>query len=145
MTTMTQLNVRRLALGGLVAGAFIFIMTGAINGGLLSGEFAAWSQEMQNHIHPPTQAIAMTLWTLMSFMYGILGVWIYASIRPRYGAGPKTAILAGIFVWLISKLTVSLDLIALGILPVRMILEQLMYSFVVIIFGVLIGAWIYKE
>src|SRR5207249_3963498 len=33
------------------------------------------------------------------FLVGIFAVWLYAAIRPRYGAGPKTALCAGAAVW----------------------------------------------
>ena len=34
-----------------------------------------------------------------SFVVGILLVWIYAAIRPRFGAGMRTATKAGLVVW----------------------------------------------
>lgn len=33
------------------------------------------------------------------FLMGLLIAWVYAAIRPRFGAGPRTAILAGFFTW----------------------------------------------
>jgi hypothetical protein len=34
-----------------------------------------------------------------SFIVGILLVWIYAAIRPRFGPGMRTATKAGLVVW----------------------------------------------
>ena len=34
-----------------------------------------------------------------AFLLGIVTVWLYAAIRPRFGAGAKTAVIAGLFVW----------------------------------------------
>ena len=41
------------------------------------------------------------------FLVGIFAVWLYAAIRPRYGAGPKTALCAGAAVWGIGYLGAS--------------------------------------
>ena len=38
---------------------------------------------------------------------GIWAIWLYAAIRPRYGAGPKAAALAGFSWWLIASIASS--------------------------------------
>jgi len=43
----------------------------------------------------------MITWIVLDFVLGILLVWTYAAIRPRFGAGPKTAVYAGLLFWLI--------------------------------------------
>ena len=42
-----------------------------------------------------------------SFLIGLFAGWLYAAIRPRYGAGPKTALCAGLFVWFLGYLLTS--------------------------------------
>jgi len=32
--------------------------------------------------------------------FGLLMVWPYAAIRPRFGAGPMTAVVGGLFFWI---------------------------------------------
>jgi hypothetical protein len=39
-----------------------------------------------------------------TFVLGMVAVWLYAAMRPRYGAGPRTALIAGVTVWLLSHL-----------------------------------------
>jgi hypothetical protein len=34
-----------------------------------------------------------------NFFAGILMVWLYARLRPRYGGGPKTALRSALMVW----------------------------------------------
>ena len=110
-----------------------------------SGELQQWQQGMGSLIHPPAQSISMGLWTAMCFIYGIVGMWIYAGILPRYGAGPITALLAGFALWVASKFTVALDFTALGLVPGRIIAGQAIGGLVAIMLGVLAGAWLYKE
>ena len=143
MTSNT--NLSRVVLGGIVAGIIMFVINGIVNGGFLNNDFQSWANDMGSLIHPPEQSISMSLWVLMCLIYGIAGVWMYAGIRPRFGAGPKTALLAGFFLWTVSKLTTSFDFIALGIFPSKIIVGQLIGSFVAIMLGVLLGARLYKE
>jgi hypothetical protein len=145
MKTHTTINTKRVMLGGAAAGALIFILNGVLNGAILSGDFENWMHTMGSLLHPPAQSTSMCLWTLMSFIYGMGGVWLYASIRPRYGAGPKTALTAGLSLWIVSKFVVALDLFTLGIFPERILVVQLIGALFVLLPGVCLGAWVYRE
>ena len=142
---MSKINAGRVILGGVAAGAVIFVINGVVNGVILKGELLAWAQGMGDLIHPPAPSTSMGLWTLMCLVYGVAGAWMYAAIRPRYGAGPRTALLAGLSLWIVSKLTVAMDLIALGLIPGQIIAEQTLGGLVAILLGVFCGAWAYRE
>ena len=43
----------------------------------------------------------MVWFDVLGIVTGVVAVRIYAAIRPRYGAGVKTAIYAGIAVWIV--------------------------------------------
>ena len=116
-----------------------------MNGGILKTDFENWAHSMGGLIHPPSLTLAMFLWTLMCLLYGIVGVWIYAAIQPRYGAGPRTAFLTGLLLWTVSKLTVALDFISIGILPSGLIAGQLIGGFVALMAGTLLGARFYQD
>ena len=132
-------------MGGFVSGLIMFFLTGAVNAGLLNNDFQAWMHEMGSLIHPPAQSTSMILWTLMSFIYGFVGVGIYVGMRPRFGAGLKTAVLAAVILWLLAKFTTALDLIALGVLPEKIIFAQVASSLVIMLIATTIGAWLYRE
>jgi len=140
-----QINVKRAVLSGFVAGIFIFIITGITNGAVLSAELNAWLQHMGSLVRPPPRAVAMSLWAIMCLIFGMVGVWIYAGMRPRYGAGLKPALRAGLLLWLASKLAVALDFVALGLLPGRIIIGQLIGGLVAIMIATVVGARLYKE
>jgi hypothetical protein len=145
MSVKSGINRSRLLLGGLAAGLVLFLVTGVVNGAILNADFQAWSQGMGSLIHPPAAPVSMLLWTLMSFIYGLSGVWLYAGIRPRFGAGPRTALASGLMLWTVSKFATALDLLALGIMPGRIIGGELLGSLVATLAAVLVGAWLYKE
>jgi hypothetical protein len=142
---MAKINVRGVLLGGVAAGLVIFAINGVVNGLILNGGFQTWALGMGSLIHPAPRPTAMLLWTLMCLLYGIVGVWIYAGMRPRYGAGPGTALLAGLLLWIAGKLTVALDFTALGLLPAGLVAGQLIGGFVALMLGVTCGAWLYRE
>jgi hypothetical protein len=145
MTERAGVNATRVALGGAAAGVVHFAITGIVNGAILRAELQEWQRGMGGVLHPPPPAASMCLWAAMSLGYGIVGVWLYACIRTRYGAGPAAALLAGLSVWIVSKLAVGLDLIALGLVPSRIVVGQTIGGLVAVVLGVLVGAWLYRE
>jgi len=145
VTEATKINLVSVATAGALAGAVHFGLTGIVNGGILRLELQDWLRGASSLVHPPAQSVSMSLWATMSLIYGVSGVWIYAGIRPRFGAGPKTAVLAGLSLWIVSKFTVALDLAALGLVPGRIIVGQSVGGLVAVVLGVFLGAWLYKE
>jgi hypothetical protein len=72
-------------------------------------------------------------------------VWLYAAIRPRYGAGPKTAIRAGLVTWAVAVFLANLGNYPLGLFPTRLIVISSIVALIEIVVGTLVGAWLYKE
>jgi hypothetical protein len=85
------------------------------------------------------------LWVLWSFILGLSGVWLYAAIRPRYGAGPKTAAVAGIAIWVISCLTFGIGMKAMNLMPDKIICISIAWGVVEDLVAFQLGAWVYKE
>ena len=94
---MTRINLTRVLLGGIVTGIVVDICEFLLNGVLLSRQ---WAEVMRSLNRAETLSVksiaALNLWGLA---VGILTVWLYAAIRPRFGPGPKTAVCAGMVVW----------------------------------------------
>jgi hypothetical protein len=142
---VTSINATRVAIGGAIAGIVHFVIIGLLNGVILGGEFQAWMLQSGSFVHPAPIAISIALWALMSLTYGVVGVWLCAAIRPRYGAGARAAVLCGLALWVVSKLTVALDFITLGAIPTGIIAGQAFGGLVAIVIAVLVGSWFYKE
>jgi hypothetical protein len=142
---MNRINTSRVILGGLVAGIILFGLMGALHHLILMNDWMAWKAAMGGVIHAPSIHRSMALWFAMSVVFGITGVWIYAGIRPRYGAGPKTAFLAGFLLWLSGHVTAALNQLALGILPRHITVVSCAGALVAILLSTLAGAAIYKE
>jgi hypothetical protein len=142
---MNRINMGRVVIGGLVAGVVLFFFMGAVHHVILMNDWTAWKETMAGAIHAPSMHRSMALWFAASEVFGITGVWIYAGIRPRYGAGPTTAFLAGFLLWLAGDLTAALDKMALGILPTRITVVSCAGALLGVLLSTLAGAAIYKE
>jgi len=82
---------------------------------------------------------------VFAIAWGIATVWFYAAIRPRYGAGPKTAVIAALGVWLLSVAAPLSHMAAFGITSARFIAIDLPTELVGIIGATLFAAWKYEE
>ncbi len=142
---MKQINTGRVVIGGVVAGVILFIVGGIVNGVILGSDWKAWTQTMGSLIHPPSGSTGMLIWLVVSLVNGITGVWIYAGIRPRYGAGPRTAVLTGVLVWLVASLTPAFGMVALGAYPKHVMATEAATGFVGFLVAILAGAAIYQE
>jgi hypothetical protein len=72
-------------------------------------------------------------------------VWLYAAIRPRYGAGPKTAMLAGFVVWALAYASSNAAMVFLHLFPLGLMLAATAVGLVETVVAGLAGAALYKE
>jgi hypothetical protein len=82
---------------------------------------------------------------LWGFAAGFLVVWLYAAIRPRLGAGPKTALCAGLFCWAAIDGMGTAVPVFLHIYRVDLGLIGVGYSLVEMVAAAVVGAYFYKE
>jgi hypothetical protein len=141
----SKINTVRVFTSGIVTGTVLFVVSGILNGVILGNNIKNWMIEMGGLIHPLDQINSFILWIVMSLMQGIAAMWFYAGFYKIYGAGLRIVLFAGLLVWIISKLAVALDLIALGLLPKVIIVGQLAGSLVSVLAGIYLGSLIYKE
>lgn len=141
---MGQINVGRLAIGGIVAAVVLFVLGFIIHGTILGSEWMAWQQAG----HMPfamSHGGAIVIWIIVSLVTGFTGLWIYAGIRPRYGAGPRTALMAGLMLWLAVGLAHALGGFALGNLPQGIIIIGGIGALIADLLAILAGAYFYQE
>ena len=140
---MSKMNWKRVFLGGLLAGVVIIVL-GFASYFLYLGD--AWKPTMESLGYPMQETALMYIFSIIgSFVVGILAVWLYAAIRPRFGAGAKTAVTAGFFFWILSGLLPDLSLGSMGMFPANALIIDCITTVVIIVVATLLGAWIYKE
>jgi hypothetical protein len=86
------------------------------------------------------------LGVVLGFVVGILAIWLYAAIRPRYGAGPGTAVLAGVAAGLLYGVFPDIGWgLTLRLIPARVWVGDAVFTLVAMVIATLLGAWVYKE
>src|ERR1700686_96444 len=139
---MNRINVGRVLLGGLVAGLVISIGNFLINRVLLRDAMNADFSRL--HVaEPGSDFIAKAV--VMTFILGIAIVYLYAAIRPRFGAGVKTALCAGLLAWFFVFLYTRVLLGMVLRMPVDLIVKGIALGLIVYVIGAVAGAWLYKE
>jgi len=146
---MNRINKVRVVVGGVVSGLIIFGILGFTHGRILHNDWMAWANTIGAAIHGlvpgPDPSTSMKLWLVESILAGTMGVLIYAGIRPRFGAGPATALKAGVILWLTCYLTAFFSGLAMGVEPHRIMHVGVIAEFVAALLGTFVGAAIYKE
>ncbi len=142
---MGHINAGRVILGGVVAGIILYISGFIIHVAILGADWMAWAAAMGPLNHPPAEMVGMALWGVVSLINGITGVWIYAGIRPRYGAGPKTALIAGLLLWLTGWLAGSIGQFNMGNVPTNVLIVGCLAGLVAVLVAIVAGAYVYQE
>src|SRR5207245_9650677 len=89
---MGRINWSRVILGGLLAGLVLNVVDYIYYGVVMKQDMAAAMQALGKQPIPDSIIWVFVVW---DFVMGIGLVWLYAAIRPRFGAGVKTAVIAG--------------------------------------------------
>jgi hypothetical protein len=141
---MPGINVGRVIGGGLLAGVVIDVVDGLTNGGILGARWAEETKRLGIDMSSGAQSQSLAGWMTFGLLGGIVLVWLYASIRPRYGPGPKTAVIAGLTVWLITRLAFSAWWFT-GLYSFGVVAASAVGGLVACVAGGLAGCALYKE
>jgi hypothetical protein len=139
---MGRINMGRVILGGLLAGLVINACEFVVNGLILAKDF---DEAMKSLGKQPVGMQAVAVFLVVGFLSGIVTVWIYAAIRPRFGAGAKTAVCAGLLVWTLTSLLTTIGQAAIGIFPSRVLVIGTLWALVETPIAAVAGPWLYKE
>ena len=139
---MGKINWSRVILGGLLAGIVVNVFEG-VAGTVLQEEYAAAMEALGKSME--MSASTMIFYLAWGFIYGIVAVGLYAAVRPRFGAGAKTAVGVGFVVWLIAYLMPSLGYAVSGLFPTGLLLIGTVVGLAESVIGTVLGAWVYKE
>jgi hypothetical protein len=110
------LNTRKIIIGGLVAGIVLIILNilaQFVLGDRVQNEMNAWMPGSADRMTMSVATIVAGI--VLKFIIGIILVWLYAAVRPRFGAGPRTAAYVAVCVWLLGAIFFS-DFLLLGMM-----------------------------
>jgi len=139
---MGKINLQKVIVGGLVAGLVLNVFDFLLYGVWLKNDMNAAMAALSK----PAMTTNMILWfVFLDFLYGIWLVWLYAAIRPRFGAGPRTAVIAGVAMWVLFSLLHTLSEAPMGLFPQRLMVITTVTTLIAWPIAAAAGAKFYSE
>jgi hypothetical protein len=142
---MGRINWGKVFLGGLLAGVVINVGEYLFHAVLFKDQVAEMMRAMGKDPASVMTGNAILIWNIMGFLAGIGAVWVYAAVRPRFGAGAKTAMIAGVAVWFLSRFLGAIGEMNMGMASQKMIMTGLVWGLVEVVIATIAGAWAYRE
>src|SRR3989440_5461325 len=140
---MGKITWGRVVLGGLLAGVVLNIVDFLTYGVWLKPDMAAAMTALGKS--PAAMDSAIPLWVTLDFVTGIGLVWVYAAIRPRFGAGVKTAVIAGVATWFFVSLLHAVGEAPMGLFPQKLYTIPTIVTLIEYAVATTVGAYVYKE
>lgn len=141
---MSGINMWKVVTGGLLAGIVFNAIDFVINGFLMMDDFAANAARLGLTTASQTAPDVIATWVIVDFIFGLTVVFIYAAIRPRFGPGVKTALIAGLLLW-ICPTALMLGFAKSSVLTMAIWGKMVIPTLINACAGSVAGAWAYKE
>ena len=142
---MKRINFKRVIPGGLVMGV-VFMIVEFVAEGLVC-LFGVSERDLLLQANSDT-TISGTRYQIVNltyfFVFCFFAIWLYASLRPRFGADSKTAIITSLVLFFTGFL-VAVNFVNMGIFSLKLTLVGLLFNLVELPTALLFGACIYKE
>lgn len=139
---MNNINSSRVVLGGLAAGALIWIVEGVASVFYMNEMNAALTA---HSLSMDMGAKAIVLSLAVSIIVGLTIVFFYAAARSRFGPGPKTAVIVAIALWMGGYFVSLLGYEMMGIFPRNLLVIWGTVGLAEMIVAAILGGWIYRE
>lgn len=143
-STWRGINSNKVVVGGLLAGVIIFVGDFLMTSTLVASDMQAMATARNLDLAALESAGSLVQWIIVDLLFGLVAVWTYAAIRPRFGPGPKTAAIAGTLIWLTVTLSVY-SFVVMGMFPMALFVKTSIVMIVVMNLATIVGAWPYAE
>lgn len=141
---MGHINFGRVITGGLAAGVVMNVLDYVINNILLKSVFDEVMVARNISIETMQQGSVIGQMVALNFAMAMLLVFTYAAIRPRFGAGVKTAVIASLIMAAATSILAGY-FVAMGFFPWEVWQQASLASTGNFIVAGLVGAALYKE
>jgi hypothetical protein len=143
---MGKINYARVILGGIVGGIVAGFLDWFLNGVLLGSRWDYTIKTLNPSGHNAASLAAFLVSVFLICTVGnILITLLYAAVRPRLGAGMRTAVCVGLVAWALAFLLPNAAWSLTGIFSRRLLFYNTLAGIAVIVGGAIIGAALYKE
>ena len=141
---MASINLGRVVAGGLVAGVVANVIDFVTNTYVLAADMAAWAPTRNLDPAAINSGPVAVTWIVVDFIFGLTVVSTYAAMRPRFGAGPKTAMLAALALW-VAVTAVLFGFTQMGVFSMALFVKGSIAALINALVASVAGAAVYKE
>ena len=141
---MASINTGKVVIGGLAAGLVANVIDFVTNTYVLASDWESFAKAHNLDPAAMTNPSTAVTWVVIDFLIGIILVFAYAAIRPRFGPGPKTAVYSGLLIYIAVTL-VLFGFTTMGLMTMGMFVTGSIAAIVSTLAASLVGAAIYKE
>jgi hypothetical protein len=141
---MSRINTGRVVLAGLAAGVVMNVVDAVANGVLLGNAWRTETTALNASLMDKAAAGSTVGWIVVDLLLGITLVWLYAAIRPRFGPGPRTAMLAALALWIATHL-IYFSYVFMGLYSSSLIGASSLAGLVAVLAGGYVGGRLYRE
>lgn len=139
------INSGKVVTGGLAAGVVLAVLDFLVNGFVMGEQNRAAITALNPAlVESMERGGALVGYIAIDLVLGLLVVWTYAAIRPRFGPGPKTAVLAGMQIWCVASL-MYLGMTVMGMWRWSYFVSGVVIYLVMLIVAATVGGKLYKE
>lgn len=141
---MPRINWSRLLLATLIAAVIMFFTDGFLHERLFAPYWAAVYSNL-GITEPRHNSAGIMYFALFELGRAFTAIFLYALMRSFFGAGPKTAALAGVVGWVAFSVTGPAEFIPLGFYSHVLWLKVAAGQFVTSIAATIAGAAVYRD
>ena len=112
------INTKKVIIAGLAAGVVMAILDFVMNGFIFADRMVAEMNAFKPGMGDAMMAMdSMTMigFIIIDLVIGMLLAYTYAAMRPRFGAGAKTAVIAAVVLWIFATI-VSVNYLVMGMM-----------------------------
>lgn len=141
---MAKINWGRIIVGSLVAAIILFFTDGFIHERILNSDWRAVYEGLRTSV-PEPHGTSLLYFAFFELGRGFTAMLFYATMRAHFGAGPKTAVLAGIVAWIAFSVTGPAQFIPLGFFSTALWLKLGALHLITSVLATIAGAALYKD
>ncbi len=147
METSVAINTGKVITGGIAAGVVLNIIDYVSNGVVFAERMKAEANAFKPGLGDMTAAMSgstIAKYVVMDFIVGFLLAWTYAAMRPRFGAGAKTAVFVAGAYWIFGAILTS-GYMEMGMMSSGLWLQYALVWLVNLVLATVAAGMLYKE
>ncbi|HEY0241464.1 MAG TPA: hypothetical protein VGC52_02255 [Gemmatimonadaceae bacterium] len=140
------INTQKVIVAGIAAGVVMIVLdfvTQMMLGDRMVADMNAFQPGLGDSMGTMNTNV-MIGYFIMDLVIGMLLAYTYAAIRPRFGPGPKTAIIAALMFWIFGSI-VSANYLIMGMMSRSLWLTFGLVYLICLIIASLVAGALYKE